>query len=193
MDANLRTRIEQALLKACPDDPTARINLEDVPPDKIAGYVLSTTFEKWSPSERQELIWKEVEIPTINYHLKKVFEDSELEKDSVIRIFRITAADGKTYDTKRYNLSAIIAVGYKVNSERAVQFRKWATRGAEGARLSRAHANALSHEPRDALRNVRQRQLRGGRLEGPGVALRGGGVRDRIARADRPELPVADR
>jgi len=73
----------------------------------------------------------DVEIPTINYHLKKVFEDSELEEDSVIRNFLITAADGKTYDTKHYNLSAIIAVGYKVNSERAVQFRKWATRVVE--------------------------------------------------------------
>ena len=50
---------------------------------------------------------------------------------AVIRNFRITAADGKTYDTKHYNLSAIIAVGYKVNSERAVQFRKWATRVVE--------------------------------------------------------------
>ncbi|MDN5332961.1 MAG: hypothetical protein PWP59_223 [Sphaerochaeta sp.] len=64
---------------------------------------------------------------TINYHLKKVFTDSELQEDSVIRNFRITAADGKTYSTRHYNLSAIIAVGYKVNSERAVQFRKWAT------------------------------------------------------------------
>lgn len=69
----------------------------------------------------------DVEIPTINYHLKKVFEDSELEAESVIRNFRITGPDGKTYDTKHYNLSAIIAIGYKVNSERAVQFRKWAT------------------------------------------------------------------
>ena len=60
----------------------------------------------------------DVEVPTINYHLKKVFEDSELEEDSVIRTFRITAGDGKSYDTKHYNLSAIIAVGYKVNSER---------------------------------------------------------------------------
>jgi len=68
-----------------------------------------------------------VETHTINYHLKKVFSDSELEEDSVIRNFRITAADGKNYNTKHYNLSAIIAVGYKVNSERAVQFRKWAT------------------------------------------------------------------
>jgi hypothetical protein len=69
----------------------------------------------------------DVETHTINYHLKKVFADSELQEDSVIRNFRITAADGKSYDTQHYNLSAIIAVGYKVNSERAVQFRKWAT------------------------------------------------------------------
>jgi len=73
----------------------------------------------------------DVEVPTINYHLKKVFEDSELEEDSVIRNFRITAADGKTYETKHYNLTAIIAVGYKVNSERAVPFRKWATHVVE--------------------------------------------------------------
>ncbi|NEW84598.1 MAG: virulence RhuM family protein [Mariniphaga sp.] len=69
----------------------------------------------------------DVETHTINYHLKKVFADSELSENSVIRNFRITAADGKSYDTKHYNLAAIIAVGYKVNSERAVQFRKWAT------------------------------------------------------------------
>ncbi len=69
----------------------------------------------------------DVETHTINYHLKKVFSDSELQEDSVIRNFRITAADGKSYDTKHYKLAAIIAVGYKVNSERAVQFRKWAT------------------------------------------------------------------
>jgi len=69
----------------------------------------------------------DVETQTVNYHLKKVFSDCELEEDSVIREFRITAADGKNYKTKHYNLSAIIAVGYKVNSERAVQFRKWAT------------------------------------------------------------------
>jgi len=68
-----------------------------------------------------------VEVNTINYHLKKVFEDNELQEESVIRIFRITANDGKSYDTKHYNLAAIISIGYKVNSERAVQFRKWAT------------------------------------------------------------------
>jgi hypothetical protein len=73
----------------------------------------------------------DVEVPTINYHLKKVFDDRELVEEAVIRNFRITASDGKTYDTKHYNLSATIAVGYKVNSERAVQFRKWATRVVE--------------------------------------------------------------
>ncbi len=67
----------------------------------------------------------DVDVRTINYHIKKIFDDSELEEASVIRNFRITAADGKSYDTKHYNLQIIIAVGFKVNSERAVQFRKW--------------------------------------------------------------------
>lgn len=68
-----------------------------------------------------------VDVRTVNYHLKTIFSDTELVEDAVIQNFRITAADGKNYNTKHYNLSATIAVGYKVNSERAVQFRKWAT------------------------------------------------------------------
>ena len=78
-------------------------------------------------SQKMMGVLYDVETHTINYHLKKVFSDSELQEDSVVRNFRITAADGKTYNTKHYKLPAIIAVGYKVNSERAVQFRKWAT------------------------------------------------------------------
>jgi len=78
-------------------------------------------------SQKMIALLYDIEVNTVNYHLKKIFSDSELEETSVIRNFRITAADGKTYDTMHYNLSAIIAVGYKVNSERAVQFRKWAT------------------------------------------------------------------
>ena len=62
---------------------------------------------------------------TINYHIKKIFEDSELQEEPVIRKFRITAPDGKNYNTNPYSLEMIIAVGFKVNSERAVQFRKW--------------------------------------------------------------------
>ncbi len=80
----------------------------------------------WLTQKMMGLLY-DVETHTVNYHLKKVFADSELEEDSVIRKFRITAADGKMYDTQHYSLAAIIAVGYKVNPERAVQFRKWAT------------------------------------------------------------------
>jgi hypothetical protein len=69
----------------------------------------------------------DVNVRTVNEHLKKIFADSELQEDSVIRKFRTTASDGKNYNTQHYSLPAIIAVGYKVNSERAVQFRKWAT------------------------------------------------------------------
>lgn len=69
----------------------------------------------------------DVNVRTISEHLKKIFSDNELQETAVIRKFRITAADGKAYNTQHYHLSAVIAVGYKVNSERAVQFRKWAT------------------------------------------------------------------
>jgi hypothetical protein len=67
----------------------------------------------------------DVDVRTVSEHLRNIFRDAELTEDSVIRKFRITAADGKTYDTKHYALQAVIAVGFKVNSERAVQFRKW--------------------------------------------------------------------
>ena len=69
----------------------------------------------------------DIESYTVTYHLQKIFSDKELSENPVTRKFRVTADDGKNYQTKHYNLSAIIAVGYKVNSERAVQFRKWAT------------------------------------------------------------------
>ena len=69
----------------------------------------------------------EVSVPTINEHLKNIFFTQELEEKAVIRNFRITAADGKEYDTKHYNLDSIIALGYRVNSKRATQFRIWTT------------------------------------------------------------------
>ena len=68
----------------------------------------------------------DVPVAAINQRLKKVFEDGELREESVIKKYLITAADGKSYNTKHYNLQAIIAVGFKVNNQRAVQFRKWA-------------------------------------------------------------------
>lgn len=69
----------------------------------------------------------DVSIPTINEHLKNIFESGELGSSSVIRKFLITASDGKNYNTNFYNLDAIISVGYRVNSKRATQFRQWAT------------------------------------------------------------------
>jgi hypothetical protein len=64
---------------------------------------------------------------TIVEHLKNIFTDKELEENSVCRNFRLTASDGKTYDTIHYNLDVILAVGYRVRSPRGIQFRQWAS------------------------------------------------------------------
>jgi len=68
----------------------------------------------------------DVDVRTVSEHLRNIFQAIELEELSVIRNFRITASDGKNYQVKHYNLQATIAVGFKVENERAVQFRKWA-------------------------------------------------------------------
>ena len=68
----------------------------------------------------------DVSVQNIGQHIKRIFDDGELSSDSVIKDYFITAADGKNYNTKHYNLQMIIAVGFKVNNERAVRFRKWA-------------------------------------------------------------------
>ena len=78
----------------------------------------------WLSQKMMALLY-DIDVRTINYHIKKIFADSELSEDSVIRKFRITASDGKSYTANHYSLQMIIAVGFKVNSERAVQFRKW--------------------------------------------------------------------
>jgi hypothetical protein len=69
-----------------------------------------------------------VDVRTVNEHLKNIFDTRELDENSVIRKFRITAADGKNYNTNFYKLDAILAVGYRVNSNEATQFRIWATK-----------------------------------------------------------------
>lgn len=67
-----------------------------------------------------------VSVSAINQHLKRLFDDGEIDPEAVVKSYLITAADGKRYNTRHYNLQAIIAVGFKVNNPRAVQFRKWA-------------------------------------------------------------------
>ncbi len=84
----------------------------------------SETF--WLTQKRMSELYG-VDVRTVNYHLKEIFNSKELKEQSVIRKIGITAADGKNYDTMIYNLDAIIAVGYRVNSYQATQFRIWAT------------------------------------------------------------------
>lgn len=70
----------------------------------------------------------DVDLRTISYHIKKIFKDAELDEGSVIQKYWITADDGKKYSVNHYNLQVIIALGFKIDNERAVQFRKWANR-----------------------------------------------------------------
>lgn len=77
-------------------------------------------------TQKMMAVLYDVSISAINQHLKRIFNDGELIESSVIKKYLITAADGKNYNTNHYNLQAIIAVGFKVNNDRAVQFRKWA-------------------------------------------------------------------
>ncbi len=107
-----------------------------LPDDQIAFYqtpegsvnieVLYSEENIWLPQKRMAELF-DTTVPNVNMHLKSVFRKKELDEGSVIKDFLITARDGKNYKTKFYSLEAIIAVGYRVNSERGTQFRKWAT------------------------------------------------------------------
>lgn len=70
----------------------------------------------------------DVNVPAISKHLSNIFNEGELQENSVISILETTASDGKNYKTRFYNLDAIISVGYRVNSSKATQFRIWATK-----------------------------------------------------------------
>ena len=80
----------------------------------------------WATQKTMAEVFK-VSKSTISEHLKHIFEEGELEKNSVVRKFRTTASDGKKYNINFYNLDAIISVGYRVNSKNATRFRIWAT------------------------------------------------------------------
>ena len=72
-----------------------------------------------------------VKQPAISKHLKNIFESGELDENSVHSILEYTAADGKSYQTKFYNLDAILSVGYRVNSRNATLFRQWGKQSVE--------------------------------------------------------------
>ena len=119
-------------------------NRENMEPQKSSAaqfitYIASTGAggEKYEIRYEDENIWMSqkmlaavygIEINSINYHIKKIFADAELDENSVIRKIRITGPDGKSYSVNHYNLQVIIALGFKIDNERAVQFRKWANR-----------------------------------------------------------------
>lgn len=81
----------------------------------------------WATQEQMAVIFG-VQRPAITKHLKNIFQEEELNETSVRSILEHTATDGKTYNTKHYNLDAIISVGYRVNSRQATAFRQWATK-----------------------------------------------------------------
>ena len=94
--------------------------------ENISVEVLYDEEDFWLTQKSMAKLFN-VEVNTINYHLKEVFKSGELTEESVIRKIRITANDGKSYNTNFYSLDAIIAVGYRVNSKEATSFRIWAT------------------------------------------------------------------
>ena len=94
--------------------------------ENISVEVLYDEEDFWLTQKSMAKLFN-VEVNTINYHLKEVFKSGELTEESVIRKIRITANDGKSYTTNFYSLDAIIAVGYRVNSKEATSFRIWAT------------------------------------------------------------------
>ena len=94
--------------------------------ENISVEVLYDSEDFWLTQKSMAKLFN-VEVNTINYHLKEIFKSNELKEESVIRKIRITANDGKNYNTNFYSLDAIIAVGYRVNSKEATDFRIWAT------------------------------------------------------------------
>lgn len=88
---------------------------------------IDATHETIWATQKQIAEVFDVDVRTVNEHLMNIFKSGELDEDAVIRKFRITAGDGKSYNTKHYDLDAVISVGYRVNSKNATAFRKWAT------------------------------------------------------------------
>lgn len=105
-----------------PDD---QITVYQAPDGKVNIEVLYAHENVWLPQKRIAELF-EVDRSVITKHLRNIFSSKELQEASVCANFAHTASDGKTYQTKHYSLEAIIAVGYRVNSERGTQFRQWA-------------------------------------------------------------------
>jgi hypothetical protein len=106
--------------------PTSQISIYETDDGKTRVEVRFEDENVWLSQKLMADLF-DTTVPNINMHLKNIFDSRELDEISVIKEFLITAADGKSYKTKHYSLEVIIAVGYRVNSERGVMFRQWAT------------------------------------------------------------------
>ena len=108
------------------DDQLNKFILYTTPTGEVRVDVLLENETVWLTQKAMSELFG-VNIPAISKHLSNIFEETELIENSVVSILEITASDSKNYKTKFYNLDAIIAVGYRVNSAKATQFRIWAT------------------------------------------------------------------
>lgn len=107
-------------------DPNNKILFYKTPAGEVNIAVRFENETFWLTQKAMGELFK-VNVPAISKHLSNIFETNELAENSVVSILETTAADGKTYQTKYYSLDAVIAVGYRVNSKQATQFRIWAT------------------------------------------------------------------
>jgi prophage maintenance system killer protein len=126
---------------------------------KSGSVRLDVRLEKetvWLTQKQMALLFNK-DIRTINEHIQNIFKERELQQRPVIRNFRITASDGKTYETNTYNLDVIISVGYRIKSQRGTQFRIWATKVLKGY-LVRGYALNQKRlaEKEGALKDLRE-------------------------------------
>ena len=107
-------------------DETTDFLLYTTPNGKVKIEVLLNNETIWLTQKRIAELFG-VGVPAVSKHLKNIFESKELDPEAVISILETTAEDGKNYQTKYFNLDAVISIGYRVNSSQATQFRIWAT------------------------------------------------------------------
>ena len=154
-------------------------NWDNLEPQKSSAaqfitYVASVgeSYEKYELRYENENIWMSqktlaavygVDLRTISYHITKIFSDAELDKDSVIQKYWITAPDGKNYSVNHYNLQVIIALGFKIDNEKAIAFRKWANESE--VELMEGNTLRALRTRREARRFTRRTQRT--RREGP--------------------------